>query len=174
VAPELIVIHFTATRTVEEALDIFLHGPRQVSAHYLVDDDGTVIGLVPETERAWHAGRSWHRGRPDVNSRSIGIELRNAGRLTPAGDGERFFTCTGRIYRPRNATEEAEGHRWERFAEPQLEAVARLCAEIAGRHGITTDGLVGHSEVATPSGRKIDPGPLFPWRRLRRALPEPA
>ena len=129
-----------------------------------------LTGLVPETERAWHAGNSRHHGRPDVNSRSIGIELRNAGRLTPAGDGERYFTCTGRLYRPRNPVQLAEGHHWERFAEPQLEAVCRLCAEVAGRHGITADGLVSHSEVATPPGRKIDPGPLFPWDRLRRSL----
>jgi len=166
VAPELIVIHFTATRTLGEALRIFLCGPLQVSAHYLVDDDGTVIGLVPETERAWHAGRSVHRGRSDVNSRSIGIELRNAGRLTPAGDGKRFFTTTGRLYRPRNPVLEAGGHCWESYAEPQLEKLCRLCVEICGRHAITAENLLGHSEVATPPGRKIDPGPLFPWERL--------
>ena len=52
----------------------------EVSAHYLIDVDGTVLALVPEAMRAWHAGAGSWGGRDDVNSRSIGIELANDGR----------------------------------------------------------------------------------------------
>jgi N-acetylmuramoyl-L-alanine amidase len=51
-----------------------------VSAHYLINTDGTVLSLVSEGARAWHAGAGAWRGEADVNSRSIGIELANTGR----------------------------------------------------------------------------------------------
>ena len=54
----------------------------QVSAHYLIAEDGEVIALVPEAERAWHAGAGQWGEITDVNSRSIGIELANTG-FTP-------------------------------------------------------------------------------------------
>ncbi len=165
--PELIVIHFSATRSVGEIFDIFIHGPHPVSSHYVIDDDGTVFLLVDESKRAWHAGRSSHLGLVDVNSRSIGIELRNAGRLTPAGDGARFYTVNGRLYRPRHPALLAEGHWWESFADQQLLSLGQLCRQISRRYDIPASGLVGHAEVATPAGRKIDPGPLFDWERLR-------
>jgi N-acetylmuramoyl-L-alanine amidase len=51
----------------------------EVSAHYLIDADGSVLSLVDETARAWHAGAGSWAGEDDVNSRSIGIELANTG-----------------------------------------------------------------------------------------------
>lgn len=51
----------------------------EVSAHYLIDYDGTVHLLVEESARAWHAGAGTWRGLDDMNSRSIGIELANDG-----------------------------------------------------------------------------------------------
>lgn len=51
----------------------------EVSAHWLVDEDGTTEALVPEDRRAWHAGAGAWQGRDDVNSRSIGIEIVNPG-----------------------------------------------------------------------------------------------
>jgi N-acetyl-anhydromuramyl-L-alanine amidase AmpD len=136
----------------------------------VIDDDGTVFHLVNETKRAWHAGRSSFRGLTDVNSRSIGIELRNGGRLTPAGDGTRFYTVTGRLYRPRNPAVQAEGHWWESFAAAQTRSLVLLCRDIAARYAIPSSRLVGHAQVATPPGRKIDPGPLFDWVGLRREV----
>lgn len=53
---------------------------RQVSAHYLIAEDGMTWALVPEDARAWHAGAGAWGGVTDVNSRSIGIELAHPGR----------------------------------------------------------------------------------------------
>jgi AmpD protein len=47
----------------------------KVSSHLLLRRDGSLIQFVPFTRRAWHAGRSRYRGRPDCNDFSIGIEL---------------------------------------------------------------------------------------------------
>ena len=77
--PELIVLHYTAMADCDAALRVLCTPQREVSAHYLIRRDGAVLSLVDEAMRAWHAGAgSWH-GRPDVNSRSIGIELDNDG-----------------------------------------------------------------------------------------------
>ena len=82
-APSLIVLHYTAMESAEAALKRLCDPKAEVSAHYLVARDGGVDRLVDEANRAWHAGGGRWAGRPDVNSRSIGIELDN--------DGESFF-----------------------------------------------------------------------------------
>jgi N-acetylmuramoyl-L-alanine amidase len=77
--PELVVLHFTAMASCAEALARLCDPAAEVSAHYLIDTDGTVLSLVAEDARAWHAGAGRWGGREDVNSRSIGIELSNRG-----------------------------------------------------------------------------------------------
>jgi N-acetylmuramoyl-L-alanine amidase len=76
---ELVVLHYTVLGCAE-ALERLCDLLSEVSAHYLIDHDGTVLSLVDETARAWHAGAGEWRGAGDVNSRSIGIELANSGR----------------------------------------------------------------------------------------------
>lgn len=51
----------------------------EVSAHYIISEQGDVVQLVPEDQRAWHAGAGSWGDITDVNSRSIGIELNNTG-----------------------------------------------------------------------------------------------
>src|SRR5262245_44515138 len=51
----------------------------RVSAHYAVEEDGTILRLVPEENRAWHAGLGAWAGATDLNARSIGIEIVNGG-----------------------------------------------------------------------------------------------
>jgi len=50
----------------------------KVSAHFLVQRDGSLIQFVPVERRAWHAGVSSWRGRERCNDFSIGIELEGA------------------------------------------------------------------------------------------------
>ena len=77
--PDLLLIHFTKMQTAEAALARLCDVAAEVSAHYLIAEDGRVWQLVDEAARAWHAGRGSWRGALDVNSRSIGIELANTG-----------------------------------------------------------------------------------------------
>ena len=132
----MLVLHYTGMRTADEALARLCDPAAEVSAHYLVDEDGTVTRLVDEEKRAWHAGRSYWRGITDVDSASIGIELVNP--------GHEFG------YRP--------------FTDAQMEALIPLVAAIKARHDIPRANVVGHSDVA-PS-RKLDPGELFDWEML--------
>ncbi len=133
---ELLILHYTGMPTAAHALDRLCDPAAQVSAHYTVDEDGTIYAHVPEDRRAWHAGRSGWRGAGDVNSRSIGVEIVNP--------GHEFG------YRP--------------FPPVQMAAVAELCRGIVKRHGIAPADVLGHSDVAP--ARKEDPGELFDWPGL--------
>lgn len=142
----MIVLHYTGMQDAESAIARLRDPEARVSAHYVVAEDGTVLRLVAEEKRAWHAGASHWRDIDDVNSASIGIEIVNP--------GHEFG------YRP--------------FPEEQIASVIRLVSDIKDRFNITRGNIVGHSDVAP--GRKRDPGELFPWHslaRLRLALPRP-
>jgi len=139
VAVDVLVLHYTGMRNAETALRRLCDPAAKVSAHYVIDEDGTVIALVPEDRRAWHAGVSWWRGRDDVNARSIGVELVNP--------GHEF------------------GYRT--FPEAQMAALVTLARDILTRYPIEARNIVGHSDVAP--GRKTDPGELFDWPRLAAA-----
>lgn len=134
---DMLVLHYTGMTSGAEALARLLDPESQVSAHYVVEEDGTIHTLVPESRRAWHAGKSWWRGETDCNSRSIGIEIVNP--------GHEFG------YVP--------------FPERQIEAVIRLSLGILSRHSIPPRNVIGHSDIAPT--RKQDPGELFPWPKLK-------
>jgi N-acetylmuramoyl-L-alanine amidase len=138
-AVDMLILHYTGMRNATEALDRLCSPEAKVSAHYCIDEDGTIWQLVPEARRAWHAGVSCWGGRRDINAVSIGIELVNP--------GHEFG------YRP--------------FPEPQMAALEELCRGILARHPIPPRQVLGHSDVAPR--RKSDPGELFDWRRLVRA-----
>jgi len=77
--PNFIILHHTSNATAGEALATLTDPVRRVSAHYLIERNGTVHQLVDEGVRAWHAGESWWGGNTDLNSSSIGIEMDNSG-----------------------------------------------------------------------------------------------
>jgi len=142
----ILVLHYTGMQDAASAIARLRDPEARVSAHYVVGEDGQILRLVPEEKRAWHAGRSYWRGKTALNDHSIGIEIINP------------------------------GHEWgyRAFTEPQIEALIPLVAGIKERHGITRGNVVGHSDIAPT--RRQDPGELFPWGRLARlrlALPRP-
>ncbi|MDC1524932.1 N-acetylmuramoyl-L-alanine amidase [Planktomarina temperata] len=79
VTPSLIVVHYTAMPNAQAAFERLSDPAHEVSAHYFLDQSGGAMQLVPEAQRAWHAGAGAWGGCTDVNSASIGIELCNAG-----------------------------------------------------------------------------------------------
>jgi N-acetylmuramoyl-L-alanine amidase len=78
-ALDMLVLHYTGMQTAKAALERLCDPVAKVSAHYTIDEDGTVYAHVPEARRAWHAGVSSWAGETDINARSIGIELINPG-----------------------------------------------------------------------------------------------
>lgn len=133
---DMIILHYTGMESAAGALARMCDPASQVSAHYMIDEEGEVFELVAEDLRAWHAGVSHWAGATDINDRSIGIELVNP--------GHEF------------------GYR--EFPEQQMAALEKLAVDIMARHGVPAHRVVGHSDIAPT--RKTDPGELFDWRRL--------
>jgi N-acetylmuramoyl-L-alanine amidase len=142
---DTVVLHYTDVLSLEDTFAILCDPLRKVSAHYVIDDDGTIYQLVDDEKRAWHAGVSTFKGRDNVNDFSIGIELQNGGKT--------YFDLYGE---------------WPPYPEVQMYALLDLLVELMKRFSIPIDHIVGHSDIAP--GRKIDPGPHFDWQGLRNRL----
>lgn len=70
-----VVLHDTGSHSATSTLAWFEDPGSRVSAHYVIDRDGTTYRCVPEAERAWHAGASVLHGQGNVNDYSLGIEI---------------------------------------------------------------------------------------------------
>ncbi len=133
---DMIILHYTGMRDGASALDRLTTSGSEVSAHYLVFEDGRIVQMVQEGRRAWHAGQSYWAGESDLNSCSIGIEIVNPGHDFGYLD----------------------------FPKRQIAAVTALCRSIQTRHTIPPMRVLAHSDVAP--ARKQDPGEKFPWQTL--------
>ena len=119
-AVDTLVLHYTEL-PLQASLDVLSDPERElrVSAHYVLAEDGTVYRLVPEQRAAWHAGRSYWRGREGLNATSIGIEIVNL-----HGDHHDY-------------------------PEGQIAALIDLCRDVLVRHpAIAPRNVVGHSDIA--------------------------
>jgi len=136
---DILLLHYTGMTSTAEAIQRLCDPASKLSSHYVVEEHGRIVQLVPETRRAWHAGQSSWEGVGDINSRSIGIEIGNPGHSFDYPD----------------------------FPEAQVAAVIALCRDIVARHRLRADRVLAHSDVAPQ--RKVDPGEKFPWARLHHA-----
>ncbi len=139
---QFLILHYTAV-DLESSIRILTQ--QRVSSHYLVTDEQRprIYRLVDEDRRAWHAGISAWDGHAMLNGNSIGIEIVNLGNA-PRPDG-------------RDAG-------FQPYPPEQVELIVQLVRDIVQRHQIRPDRVLGHSDIAPQ--RKVDPGPLFPWKRL--------
>ena len=140
-----LVMHYTQG---DEKRSLSILTGDDVSVHYvvpphppIVNGEPVVYQLVPESERAWHAGKSEWQGTTELNAASIGIENVNAGPVdTPAG------------------------RTWQPYPPAQVDALTKLARDIVTRYNLPPTRVVGHSDIAPQ--RKTDPGPAFPWKTL--------
>jgi N-acetylmuramoyl-L-alanine amidase len=137
--PAILLLHYTGMETSAASLQRLCDPAAKVSCHYLIDEDGRIIQLVDEDERAWHAGLACWRGISDINSASIGIEIQNIGHNGDYPD----------------------------FNEAQMQSIVALCRDVIARHAISKEMVLAHSDIAP--ARKADPGEKFDWRRLHEA-----
>jgi len=175
--PRYAIVHYTAGPTVESALHHFADPDRKVSAHLVIDRDGSITQCVPLDREAWHAGHSAWDGRRGLNPVSFGIELVNWGRLERR-DGQ-VVTWTGepipdahwmRGVHPNDGRPAP----WERYPTAQVTACRQVLKALHLIHGL--DDILGHDDVSPR--RKWDPGPAFPLATARdmalgRPTPEP-
>jgi N-acetylmuramoyl-L-alanine amidase len=137
--PDSLVLHYTGMPTAVAAIALLRDPASQVSCHYVIEETGRVVQLVPERRRAWHAGVSCWRGERDMNSASIGVEICNPGHDGGLPD----------------------------FPEAQIAATSALCGDVMARYCVRPERVLAHSDIAP--ARKRDPGERFPWARLAAA-----
>lgn len=125
----------------------------EVSAHYVNSESGEVFQLVDEEFASYHAGVSFWNGVKNINNHSIGIEHENIG-----------YKWLNKFPEERAVKVAGSDETWCEFTEPQIQATIELCKQIIKQHNIKPYNIVGHSDIAC--GRKSDPGPMFPWKRL--------
>ena len=135
---DMLVLHYTGMETPEAALQRLCDPESKVSAHYFIEEDGTIRQLVEDSERAWHAGVSYWQGRENLNHYSIGVEIVNPGHEFGYRD----------------------------FPAVQMQAVRDLCLHLIKTHKIPQYNVVAHSDIAPD--RKEDPGEKFDWKFLAR------
>lgn len=138
-----IILHHCASTDGDGVVSMMVSGARQVSANYVVANDGRVIGVVDEGDRAWTSGSSDDGGRGAAwDRRSITFECANL-----STDG------------------------WT-ISDASYESIARVCADVSRRYGfpLTRSGanstVFGHRELyqyfnasyatACPGGMDID------------------
>ncbi|WP_419241831.1 N-acetylmuramoyl-L-alanine amidase [Cardinium endosymbiont of Nabis limbatus] len=136
-------------------VDIFTQEKYTVSAHYVIDTNGSIYRFVADPYRAYHAGIgslaessklssalvSYSELQNDMNSWSIGIENVNNGN--------------------------------QPYTEAQIKSNVELSTMLTQQHrNIDAKLMLGHSDWA-PS-RKIDLNPYFFWDKLANAQDEPS
>jgi N-acetylmuramoyl-L-alanine amidase len=116
---DAIVIHHTGSDNCSGTLSWLKNPSAQASAHYVIDKDGTIYQMVGDDKRAWHAGQGSIPGNPgDVNSRSLGIEIVNA------GDGKTPFT------------------------DAQYASLSQLTAHLQQEYDVPQQNILGHKDVS--------------------------
>jgi N-acetylmuramoyl-L-alanine amidase len=180
--PDYIVIHYTATDTAGAAIDWFMNtkvNPHRITAHIVVDYDGTITQLVPFNRKANHAGTSTWDGVDFFNSHSIGIEIVNPGFVEKLSNSS-FRRALGQdknktvIFKTYPASDSAkivktdhkhkfwtgkDNHHWFMYPQAQLAALYKLCGVLFETYHLIA--ALGHDDISP--ARKPDPGPAFSW-----------
>lgn len=166
--PNILVIHYTAL-TRDASINAFRKNPN-ISIHYIIDELGNCISyenamqyscnrVVSLSNKAFHTGISFWKGESDVNNRSIGVELVNVGFSVNTSSNNDLikFKLDNRFYK--NGFEF-----WYKFPDLQIKKLIEVCNSLIKKFNIKKDNIVSHADVSL--GRKVDPGPAFPYKLL--------
>ncbi len=133
-----IIYHYTGMNSESKAINRLTDVKSEVSCHYFIKRNGSIILIVPEAYEAWHAGKSnWKRDK-SLNKKSIGVEISN------------------------------KGHQfgYQNYSKKQIQSLIKLSKYLIKKYNIKKSNILGHSDIAFD--RKIDPGEKFPWEFLSK------
>jgi N-acetyl-anhydromuramyl-L-alanine amidase AmpD len=199
-AIDWIVVHYTASGSGRGVLSWFKNPSARVSAHYVLDRDGTIYQVVKDEDTAWHAGLAARSGLSDEenakrrerdaklqpNRRGIGIEVVNWGLLRQ--DGDKYFTWFNDWTTPYTGeVKVGRGYYWAAYAEQQYDKLISLASFLCKKYEIPAQFPVHgpgtyHAEASdlldfrgllgheAIDNTKTDPGGAFDWERLRQGL----
>jgi N-acetylmuramoyl-L-alanine amidase len=135
---KFIVFHYTGMKKESQAVDRLTNIQSEVSSHYLIKYNGSVVTLVPDLYVAWHAGKSSWKNYKSLNRNSIGIEITNPG----------------------------HNFGYKKFSKKQILSLLKLSKFLSKKYKINSKNILGHSDIAPH--RKKDPGENFPWKYLSK------
>jgi N-acetylmuramoyl-L-alanine amidase len=135
---EFIIFHYTGMKRESDAIKKLTNIQSEVSSHYLIKKNGSVLKLVPDLYIAWHAGKSSWKNYKSLNQNSIGIEITNP--------GHEFG--------------------YKKFTKKQIYSLLKLSKFLIKKYKINSKNILGHSDIAPQ--RKKDPGEKFPWKYLSK------
>ncbi len=133
-----LIYHYTGMNSESKAINRLTDVKSEVSCHYFIKRNGSIILIVPEAYEAWHAGKSnWKRDK-SLNKKSIGVEISN------------------------------KGHQfgYQNYSKKQIQSLIKLSKYLIKKYNIKKSNILGHSDIAFD--RKIDPGEKFPWEFLSK------
>ena len=133
-----LIYHYTGMKSENEAIERLRKKKSKVSCHYFIRKNGTIINMVPDRFIAWHAGISFWKKHLNLNDKSIGIEIQNAG----------------------------HSNVYSRFSKKQIKSTLYLSKILKKKYNIKAKNILGHSDVAP--FRKKDPGEKFPWKHFAK------
>lgn len=173
------IMHYTASYDAAGAIRTLTNPATKVSAHLVIDTDGTITQLVPFNRVAWHAGPSKLGGRTGCNNFTIGFEFVNPGFFRIAKDGT-IMDWEGKRAVPKATLERfdlslrASNRRvgggtfvWPGYSKAQINAGLAALKAIKDAYGITL--IAGHEDIDT-RGWKTDPGPAFPMGEFKAVV----
>lgn len=137
-----ILLHFDAASNSTSAVNWLTQKASGVSADLHITRDGKVTQMAKFNQITWHAGPSEWNGFTNLNRYAIGIEQENMGMVKGV---------------------------YQDWTEAQIQKCIEVCKALVAAYPSITE-ILAHSEVATPAGRKDDPGPKFPMDRVRREV----
>lgn len=161
--PEYVMLHFTSgvVLSKENPYDYELvrgiFEQNEVSVHYIIDRDGSVLCYIPEDRAAWHAGKGTFGGDERftnaMNKYSIGIEIMAIGSQK---DMAQYLSAE-----EYNSLDSS----FVGFTEQQYVTLKELVKDICQRNNIPFDRehVIGH-DMYNPD--KTDPGELFDYNRI--------
>ena len=135
---KFLIFHYTGMRTEKAAIKRLTDIKSEVSSHYLINQKGEIITLVPNLYIAWHAGKSRWKNYESLNKNSIGIEITNPG----------------------------HSFMYKKFSKQQILSLIKLTKFLIKKYKINKKNILGHSDIAPE--RKKDPGEKFPWKHLSK------
>ncbi len=148
VAIKYLIMHYTAGTFPSTTITFTEDKPDgRTSAHYVITEKeehvlgGKLLQVIPDEERAWHAGVSSWKNDKNLNAPSIGIEHVNLGYIDDAG-----------------------ARKWFPFDPDQIQTSGIISQDIVKQYGIAPNNVLAHADIAFD--RKEDPGILFPWAEL--------
>lgn len=178
-APTGVIMHYTAGFTADSAIKTLCNPAAKVSAHLVIDTDGTITQLVPFNRIAWHAGPSKLAGKTNCNGFTIGFEFVNPGYFRLGKDGA-VMDWEGKRPVPKEVLSKydlsirAPNKRigggnfiWPAYTKAQISAGKAAFSAICEAYDIRD--IAGHEEIDTRKW-KTDPGPAFPMGEFKAIL----